>query len=70
MDRAWNLNDPYVYQALAEFRNKRIAVQTIRGSVHGLLKTVTPDHIVVHMGGTPFYIRTENIIWFNPLKTE
>lgn len=64
----WNLYDPYVYEALTRMQNQNIAVQTIRGSVRGELRMVAPDHVVVMMGGTPFYIRTEQIIWFHPLK--
>ncbi|WP_252504936.1 YuzF family protein [Sporosarcina sp. Marseille-Q4943] len=62
----WNLRDPYVYEALTQLQNQSISVQTTRGSVRGVLRMVMPDHIVVHMGGTPFYIRTEQIIWVHP----
>jgi hypothetical protein len=63
----WNLNDPYVFQTLTTIVGNVIAVQTTRGSVRGVLKTVMPDHIVVEMGGTPFYILTKQIIWVNPI---
>ena len=66
MNEKWNLSNPYVYQALMGFQNKSIAVQTTRGSVRGVLRNVMPDHIIVHMGGSPFYIRTDQIIWFHP----
>lgn len=64
----WNLTDPYVYEALMALQNKNLAVQTVRGSVRGVLKKVMPDHIVVQMGGSPFYIRTSQIIWVQPLS--
>lgn len=67
MNEYWNLSDPYVYQALMELHNKNVAVQTPRGSVRGVLHTVMPDHIVVNMGGSPFIIRTAQIIWVNPV---
>lgn len=67
MNDYWNLSDPYFYQSLMELQNKSIAVQTPRGSVRGVLQTVMPDHIVVHMGGSPFFIRTAQIIWVNPM---
>lgn len=70
MNETWKLGDPYVYQALTQLQNQSIAVQTARGSVRGVLSIVMPDHIVVHMGGSPFYIRTEQIIWFHPMMSE
>lgn len=68
MSSNWNLTDPYVYEALMGLQNKTIAVQTPRGSVRGVLKKVMPDHIVVQMGNSPFYIRTGQIIWFHQLN--
>lgn len=70
MNEKWNLSDPYVYQALTGLQNKSLAVQTTHGSVRGVLRKVMPDHIVIHMGGSPFYIRTAQIIWFNQIKSE
>lgn len=70
MNAKWNLCDPYVYEALTGFQNTSLAVQTIRGSVRGVLRKVMPDHIVIDMGGSLFYIRTEQIIWFNQIKNE
>jgi hypothetical protein len=70
MNGNWKLSDPYVYETLMGLQNNSIAVQTIRGSVRGVLRRVMPDHIVVHMGGTPFYIRTEQIIWFHQINNE
>ena len=70
MSGDWNLKDPYVYEALTELQNKSLAVQTSRGTVRGVLRNVMPDHIVVNMGGSPFYIRTEQIIWFHQIKSE
>lgn len=43
-----------------------MTVQTARGSVRGILKQVLPDHIVVEVAGTPFYVRTQQIIWVFP----
>lgn len=70
MNETWKLGDPYVYQALTQLQNQSIAVQTTHGSVRGVLTMVMPDHIVVNMGGSPFYIRTEQIIWVQPMMSE
>ena len=70
MNEKWNLSDPYVYEALTKHQNKSLAVQTARGSVRGVLQHVMPDHIVIQMGGSPFYIRTAQIIWFHPISED
>ncbi|WP_409305832.1 YuzF family protein [Peribacillus sp. SCS-155] len=65
-DIEWKLDDPYVYQTLSGIVGAQVAVQTTKFSVRGTLKLVMPDHIVVHMGGNDFYIRTKEIIWVVP----
>lgn len=62
-----NMASPYIFETLNRMLNHYIAVQTVRGSVRGILRMVAPDHIVVEMGGCPFYIRVEQIIWIQPL---
>ncbi|MFP6334727.1 DUF2642 domain-containing protein, partial [Bacillus subtilis] len=42
--------------------NQSLAVQTTHGSVRGVLREVMPDHIVIMMGGTPFYVRTAQVL--------
>jgi hypothetical protein len=58
--------DPYVYQTLLTIVGQMVTVQTVRGSVRGSLKTVMPDHLVVESNETPFFIRTQQIIWVFP----
>jgi hypothetical protein len=64
----WTIHDPYTYQNLSNLEQQVIGVQTTQGSVRGVLKHVYPDHIIVEMGGTPFYIRTQEIVWFFPAR--
>ncbi|MDG5472761.1 YuzF family protein [Jeotgalibacillus sp. ET6] len=60
------LYDPYVYQTLNTIIGTNIVVQTTRNSLQGKLTTVMPDHIVVEINQTPFFIRTQQIIWVSP----
>jgi hypothetical protein len=60
--------DPYVYQTLQTLKGKQIAVQTVRGSVRGQLIHVRPDHLVIRVSGTPFFIRTQQIVWVVPTR--
>ena len=59
--------DPYVYQTLTSIIGKNIVVQLSNNSaVQGVLSQVLPDHIVVAKNKTPFFIRTQQIIWVSP----
>jgi len=59
--------DPYVYQTLSTIVGNKIVVQLTNNSlVKGVLNQVFSDHIVVEQNGTPFFIRTQQIIWVSP----
>ena len=60
--------DPYVYQTLTSIIGKDIVVQLSNNSVvKGVLNQVLPDHIVVETNKTPFFVRTQQIIWVSPV---
>lgn len=56
--------DPYFYDRLCEYVGSNVAVQIPRGTLQGKLAQVTPDHIVLVVGGANFYIRISEITWF------
>lgn len=56
--------DPYFYDRLCQFTGKQVAIQTPRGTLQGTLEQVTPDHVVLKVGGVNFYIRISEITWF------
>ncbi|MYL33907.1 DUF2642 domain-containing protein [Pontibacillus yanchengensis] len=58
--------DPYVYQTLQSVMGSEVTVQTTQGSIRGTLTNVLPDHVVVEMNDTPFFIRTQQIVWVFP----
>ncbi|MET0786710.1 MAG: YuzF family protein [Paenisporosarcina sp.] len=59
--------DPYVYQTLMSIIGQKIVVQLTNNSlVIGVLSNVLPDHIVVEKNKTPFFIRSQQIIWVSP----
>lgn len=60
--------DTYLYQSLQGLLQSTIVVQTTKGTVTGHLTTVMPDHIIVESGGSPYFIRTEQIVWVIPRK--
>ncbi|WP_227394600.1 YuzF family protein [Jeotgalibacillus aurantiacus] len=61
-----SLYDPYVFQALNTLIGKPITVQTTKNPVQGMLKSVAPDHFVVEINQTPFFIRTQEVVWISP----
>ncbi len=58
----------YVYQAAKGLKDKMIAIQTTRSTMQGILKSIAPDHLVLDVSGTPFYIRIQQIVWISPTK--
>ncbi|MGM7685218.1 YuzF family protein [Cytobacillus sp. Hm23] len=60
--------DPYVYQALSSIRGTNVVVQTTQGSLRGILQTVMPDHIVIEVSKSPFFVRTQHIVWISPTQ--
>ena len=58
--------DPYVYQTLMSIEGRMITVQTTNGSLQGMLQSVMPDHIVLEVNGTPFFVRIQQIVWVFP----
>ena len=55
--------ESYLYQQLLSMKGMHIAVQTPRSTLQGVLTMITPDHIVLDVHGTPFFIRNQQIIW-------
>lgn len=55
--------EPYLYHLLQTLSGKRVAVQTRNSTIQGNLTMVTPDHIVVDVSSSPFYIRNQEIVW-------
>lgn len=58
--------DPYLYQTLQGIIGASIVVETTKGTVSGILKTVMPDHVVVESASSPFFIRIQQIVWVIP----
>lgn len=60
--------EPYVVSALMTLIGQRIVVETTRGSMHGALIDVKPDHIVLGemYGNSRFFIRIAEIVHIMP----
>lgn len=64
--------DPYLVSALMPMTGKKLVVETVRGSLTGMLMDVKPDHIVIGepQGDSKFYIRTAEIVHIMPIDNE
>ncbi|MBM4764417.1 DUF2642 domain-containing protein [Bacillus sp. B15-48] len=69
-----NFNQPYIYTAFEPFLyhtlrsmlNQNVIVEAMKGTIRGVLSDVHPDHIVLHVKGNHYYIRTQHINWVMP----
>jgi len=64
--------EPYVVSALITLTGKKLVVETVRGSLTGILMDVKPDHIVVGemYGNSKFFIRIAEIVHVMPVENE
>lgn len=58
-----SLVDSYLYQRLLSFRNMNVVINTTKNPLQGLLNSVSPDHVVIEVSDTPFYVRIQEIVW-------
>lgn len=64
--------DPYLVSALMSMIGKKLVVETVRGSITGMLMDVKPDHIVIGEphGDSKFYIRNAEIVHIMPIDND
>ncbi|WZL73049.1 YuzF family protein [Clostridiaceae bacterium 35-E11] len=62
------LIDPYVVETLRTIIGQSVVIETVRGSLQGILADVMPDHIVVksYDRDTVFYVRMQQIVHVMP----
>lgn len=63
MTQMGSVSNPYLYETVRMMVGQPIVVQTVRNVQQGVLTSVLPDHIVVEICRTPFFIRMEEIVW-------
>lgn len=62
-----SMSNPYLYETMKMMVGKPVVVQTVKNVQQGSLTSVLPDHIVVEVCHTPFFIRMEEIVWITLL---
>lgn len=64
--------EPYVVSALITLIGKKLVVETVRGSLTGMLMDVKPDHIVIGemYGNSKFFIRIAEIVHVMPVEND
>ena len=63
MTQMGNVSNPYLYETVRMMVGQSVVVQTVKNVQQGVLTSVLPDHIVVEVCQTPFFIRMEEIVW-------
>lgn len=62
-----NFPNAYWLDAIQHYLGQTVAVQQTGNHVqHGILAAVCPDYILLDVCRTPFYIRTDQIVWVTP----
>lgn len=63
MTQMGSVSNPYLYETVRMMVGQSVVVQTVKNVQQGVLTSVLPDHIVVEVCQTPFFIRMEEIVW-------
>lgn len=57
------ISNPYLFETVKGLMGQQIVVQTGKNIQRGVLTSVFPDHIVLEICQTPFFIRMDEIVW-------
>lgn len=57
------ISNPYLFETIKGLTGQQIVVQTGKNIQRGVLTSVLPDHIVIEICQTPFFIRMDEIVW-------
>ncbi|MEK4230114.1 YuzF family protein [Solibacillus sp. FSL H8-0538] len=68
--QAGNVSNPYLFETIKGLIGQSIVVQTGNNITQGILTAVLPDHIVVEICRTPFFIRMDEIVWITLARTK
>lgn len=58
--------EPYVYAAVLSLIGKRAVLDTVRGSVSGMVVDAKPDHVVIQERDSAFFVRLCEVVWIMP----
>jgi hypothetical protein len=58
--------EPYVYAAVRSLIGKRAVLDTVRGSVSGIVVDAKPDHVVIQERDSTFFVRLCEVVWIMP----
>ncbi|WP_017727505.1 YuzF family protein [Halalkalibacterium ligniniphilum] len=63
--RSWV--DPFFIQALQSVGGSEVIIETSRGNIRGAVADVKPDHVVMQVEQSMFFIRIQEIVWMMPV---
>ncbi|WP_236560908.1 DUF2642 domain-containing protein [Pontibacillus sp. HMF3514] len=59
--------DPFVVVRLQLLRGKNLIVETTKDTIRGELVEIQPDHAVLQIGDSLFFVRIQQIVSFMPI---
>lgn len=63
MAQMGSISNPYLYETFKMMIGQAVVVQTEKNIQQGILLSILPDHMVLEINRTPFFIRMEEIVW-------
>lgn len=63
MTQTRSITNPYLYETFNMMIGQVVVVQTEKNIQKGILLSILPDHMILEMNRTPFFIRMEEIVW-------
>ncbi|WP_155591740.1 DUF2642 domain-containing protein [Lysinibacillus cavernae] len=63
MTQIGSISNPYLYETLKMMIGQAVVVQTENTLQQGILLSILPDHMILEISRTPFFIRMEEIVW-------
>ncbi|MFS0724988.1 DUF2642 domain-containing protein [Paenibacillus sp. 1P07SE] len=55
-----------MYAAVHSLFGKRAVLDTVRGSVSGMVVDAKPDHAVIQERDSTFFVRLREVVWMMP----
>lgn len=63
MAQMGSISNPYLYETFNMMIGQAVVVQTEEKIQQGILLSILPDHLILEISRTPYFIPMEEIVW-------
>lgn len=63
MAQMGSISNPYLYETFKLMIGQAVVVQTEKNIQQGILLSILPDHLILEISRTPYFIPMEEIVW-------